>query len=93
MVGARPRAVDAVIHVSALSLLVACMAAMNDDVRRFVVNMIAGDRVSELMIVAAPLDRVVRGVADSFNALPISHGPMVMFGALAAVLTWMMFKM
>jgi len=93
MVGARPRAVDAAIHFSALSLLVACMAAMNDDVRRFVVNLIAGDRMTELMLVAEPLDRIVRSVADSFNALPISHGPMVMFGVLAAVLTWLMFKM
>src|SRR5690349_9615815 len=38
------RATEAVLNVGALSIVVAGMAAMNDDVRRHVVNVIAGDR-------------------------------------------------
>lgn len=92
MVGAHNRAVSAVMQIATLSLLVAAMAALNDDVQRFVQNVMAGDR-AQLVALAAPLDRAVHTVVDSFNALPISHGPMMAFGVLAVVLTGLMFKM
>jgi len=86
------RATEAVLNVGALSIVVAGMAAMNDDVRRHVVNVIAGDRGTELSIISGPADHATRAVFSTLHSYVGSDATLVAFGVAAVVLFTLMIK-
>ena len=47
---------NAILHTVALSLLVAGISAIHKDVRRHIVNIVAGDSMSELTLALAPVE-------------------------------------
>jgi len=86
------RATEAVLNVGALSIIVAGVTAMNDDVRRHIVNVIAGDRAAELSIISGPAGRVTHTVFSTIHGFVGSDATLVAFGVGAVVLFTLMFR-
>ena len=86
------RATDVFLHAGVFTILIAGIAALNDDVRRHVVNAVAGDRASELSLVAGPADRVVRAIYSTMHSYAGSDGTLLAFGLGAVVLFTLMIR-
>ena len=80
------------LHGGILTILIAGIAAINDDVRRHVVNVVAGDRASELSLVSGPADRVVHTVYAALHSYAGSDGTLLAFGLGAVVLFTLMIR-
>ena len=82
---------DALLGAGGFGLLVAALAAINSDVRRHVVTLVAGD-VTELTIIAAPIDRAARVAFRALNDYQTDNGLLFAFGVAAVVLFGFLFK-
>jgi len=70
-------------------LLATGMAALSEDMRRHILNLLSGDGISELAVVTVPAGHIFHQLAATFADYQI-HGGMVAFGAVAAVLVGFM---
>ena len=86
------RSIEVFLHAGVLTILVAGIAAFNDDVRRHVVNVVAGDRTSELSLVAGPADRVMHTIYATAHSYAGSDGTLLAFGLGAVVLFTLMIR-
>ena len=86
------RSIEIFLHAGVLTILIAGIAAFNDDVRRHVVNVVAGDRTSELSLVAGPADRVMHTIYATAHSYAGSDGTLLAFGLGAVVLFTLMIR-
>jgi hypothetical protein len=93
LVGAMQRIYDAFLTTGSIGVIVAGLAAMNDDVRRHIMNLVAGNVVSELAVVAAPVNRAATAAMKTLNDYQTDNGPLFAFGVAAVVLFGFLFKM
>lgn len=77
--------------VGGLGALVAGLMAIDSDVRRHVMNLVAGN-TSELELVAAPVNRAAHAAIKTLNDYRTDDGPLFAFAAVAVVLFGFLFK-
>jgi hypothetical protein len=82
---------DAILSVSSLGVLVAGLMAINNDMRRHVMNIVAGN-LGELTVVTAPVNKAARMAVHTLNDYQTDSGPLFAFAAFAVVLFGLMFK-
>jgi len=80
------------VNAACFCLLATGMAALSEDMRRHILNLLSGDGISELAVVTVPAGHIVHQVVATFADYQI-HGGMVAFGAVAVVLVGFMFRM
>lgn len=83
---------NVILHATALSVLVAGLSAINLDVRRHVVNIVAGDAVSELAIIAAPVNQIGRLAVATLHDYEMANPLLMLFALAAVVLFVLMFR-
>lgn len=83
---------DALLSAGSVGVIVTGLAAMNDDIRRHVMNVVAGN-TSELAIVAAPIGRAATIAMKTMNDYQTDNGVLFAFGVAAVVLFGFLFKM
>jgi hypothetical protein len=82
----------AILNGLSFCLVVAGMAAIDNNVRRHVVNIITGNAASELAIVTAPANRFARAALEAVNDYRTDNEYLFGFGVVAAVLFAVLFK-
>ena len=82
----------AILNGLGFCLLVAAMAAIDNNVRRHVVNVFTGNAASELAVVTAPANRIVRVAFEAFSDYRTDNEWLFGFGVVAAVLFAVLFK-
>ena len=79
---------DWFISLFSLGFVVACLAVINDSVRKYLFDALNGD--FSTIVPGARVHAVTRHVVD---ILPTGNPPLMMFGVAALVLTIIMFRM
>jgi hypothetical protein len=82
---------DAILTAGGLGLLVIGLAAINNDVRRHMAHLVGGD-TSELVLVAAPINRAARAAVQTLHDYQTDNGALFAFGVAAVVLFGFLFK-
>lgn len=85
------RLTETVLSASGLCLLVGGAAAISDDVRLHVLNVVSGDR-GELATITAPAHRAAHAVASTLADVQAAPQAVVAFGLGAVVLFILMFR-
>lgn len=83
---------DALMNFGAFGLLMTALAAIDSDIRRHIVNVVAGDSMKEMAIVAAPVDRVMRVAFATVRDYQTDNGELFAFAVAAVVLFAFLFK-
>ena len=83
---------DALLNCGAFGLLMTALAAIDSDIRRHVLNVVAGDSMKEMAIMTAPVDRVVRVTFETLRDYQTDNGAMFAFAVAAVVLFAFLFK-
>jgi hypothetical protein len=83
---------DAILNCGAFGLLMTGLAAIDSDIRRHLMNMVAGDSMTEMAIVTAPVDRVVRMTFATMRDYQTDNGALFAFAVAAIVLFAFLFK-
>jgi hypothetical protein len=83
---------DALLNFSAFSLLMTGLAALDNDIRRHLVNMVSGDSMKEMAIITAPVDRVARVAFETLRDYQTDNGALFAFAVAAVVLFAFLFK-
>ncbi|HMF94954.1 MAG TPA: hypothetical protein VKE96_11690 [Vicinamibacterales bacterium] len=86
------RLTEIVLSASALFVLVAGAALINDEVRKHVMNVVSGDGATELATIAAPAHRAALAVASTFGDVKAAPSSVVAFCVGAFVLFILMFR-
>jgi len=86
------RGTEVVLNLAVLCLLMAGMALINDEVRGHLVNVVAGDRATELSMIAAPVGNVTRVVFATLRQYQGADGSVLAFGVGAVVLLGLMLR-
>ena len=85
------RLYDFILSAGGVGLLVICLAAINSDLRRYIVNIVHGD-TRQLLVVAAPINRYARAAMQTVNDYRSDNTEMFAFGVAAFVLVGFLFK-
>ncbi len=89
---AKRRSGEILIKAGSLCVLVIGMAALNEDLRRHLMNALAGDRASEWAFVAGPTEQLTRQLFATLSDYQLAHGPLVAFGVVGVVLLGFMLR-
>jgi hypothetical protein len=68
------------------------MAAIDKDVRRHIVNVVAGDSATGLALIAAPVDRLGHLAFELLSDYQTDNPVLVVFGLVAVVLFAFLFR-
>jgi hypothetical protein len=85
------RIYNAILAVGGIALLLTGLAAINTDMRRYIVNAVHGD-ARELVIAAAPIDRAARIAVATLNDFHNDNGHLFAFAVAAVVLFALLFR-
>jgi len=82
---------NAIFSVGSLGVLAAVLAAIDRDVRRFVMNVVGGD-ASELAMITEPIHGAARIAIKTVNDYRTDDAPLFVFAVVAVVLFGFLFK-
>ena len=88
----RRRGIDALIFAAGVGAMVWGVAVLSDDVRRQMADVLAGDRSSQVAVVAASVARLSRPVLDTLSAYWSANPWLVGFGVVTLVLFVFIFR-
>jgi hypothetical protein len=88
----RGRAIDVVLFLLAVVIIAAGVAYLNEDMHRQMVDVIRGDRSSQVAMLAASVTRLTRPILETFHSYWAINPWLVGFGIITFVMFIFMLK-
>jgi hypothetical protein len=88
----RNRVAEGILSISSLGILVATMSALNENVRKEVVNLLTGDAANNLAMASAGVQRTTFTATQTVLDFVHVNTPLVAFSFVAVVLLLLMLR-